>query len=239
MKLKAVFFDLDDTLYDGFLAGDQEGISRCGQYMQAHCGIPADVFSDAMRRARQALKERLPYEPEIHDRVLFAQGALEAVGINPILHAEALHDCYWSGVFDCIQIRPSVADLLRDLRSQAIRVGVCTNMLAGIQMRKLRHLGLAESVDFLVTSEEAGRDKPYAPIFDLALQKAGCIADEALMVGDSFTHDVQGAHGAGIRALWLHVHGEPSVQADFPFLEADSFPQAAAQIRALVSESSC
>ena len=104
-------------------------------------------------------------------------------------------------------------------------------MLAGIQMRKIRQLGLAERVDFLVTSEEAGRDKPDAAIFRLALYKAGCAASEALMVGDNFAHDISGAHRVGITGLWLHVHGEPAPQADFPFAEASSFTEAADLIR--------
>ena len=86
-------------------------------------------------------------------------------------------------------------------------------------------------MDFLVTSEEAGRDKPDSPIFELALKKAGCTPAEALMVGDNFTHDIIGAHRVGIDGLWLHVHDEPSVTADFPFLEAADFYQAADLIR--------
>lgn len=231
MNLKAILFDLDDTLYDGFIPGDREGFSRCGQYAAEHLGIPAETFSDAMLRARQALKARLPREPEIHDRVLFAQYALESLGQNPIPHAEALHDLYWSGVLDRIAVRPGVPMFLDELRACGIAVVVCTNMLAGIQMRKIRQLGLAERADFLVTSEEAGRDKPDAAIFRLALYKAGCAASEALMVGDNFVHDISGAHQVGITGLWLHVHGEPAPQADFPFAEASSFTEAADLIR--------
>ena len=72
MNLKAILFDLDDTLYDGFIPGDREGFSRCGQYAAEHLGIPAETFSDAMLRARQALKARLPREPQFLDRVLCA-----------------------------------------------------------------------------------------------------------------------------------------------------------------------
>lgn len=232
MKRKAVFFDLDDTLYSGFPEGDAEGFARCGQYAAEHFGVSAQAFADRMREAREQLKVRLPREPEIHDRTLMVQAALESMGINPIPHAEAMHDLYWSAVFDHMVVRPGAADCLSTLRARGVRVGVCTNMLAGIQMRKLCQLGLADKVDFLVTSEEAGRDKPDAPIFELALQKAGCTAAEALMVGDNFKHDVIGAHRVGIDGLWLHVHGEEPVTADFPFLEAADFVQAAALIYA-------
>ena len=231
MKRKAVFFDLDDTLYSGFPEGDAEGFIRCGQYAAANCGVSAEDFTARIRQAREDLKVVLPREPEIHDRTLVAQQALEAFGINPIPHAEAMHDLYWSAVFDHMIVRPGAADVLTELRERGVKVGVCTNMLVGIQMRKLCRLGLADKVDFLVTSEEAGRDMPDSPIFELALKKAGCTPAEALMVGDNFTHDIIGAHRVGIDGLWLHVHDEPSVTADFPFLEAADFYQAADLIR--------
>lgn len=234
MQLKAVFFDLDDTLYSGFDAGDTEGFVRCGQYAAAHFGVNAADFTALMRQCREQLKVQLPREPEIHDRALVAQHALESLGISPIAHGEALHDLYWAGVLDCITVRPGVPELLDELRTRGVRVIVCTNMLVGIQMRKLCQLGLADKIDALVTSEEAGRDKPDAPIFHLALKKADCLPQQALMVGDNFEHDIRGAHAVGIVGLWLHVHEEPAVTADFPFAEAPDFMQAADLIRSLL-----
>ena len=234
MQLKAVFFDLDDTLYGGFDDGDTEGFVRCGQYAAAHFGVNADAFTALMRQCREQIKVRLPREPEIHDRTLVAQHALESLGISPIAHAQALHDQYWSGVFDRMVIRPGVSELLDELRARGVRVIVCTNMLVGIQMRKLCQLGLADKIDALVTSEEAGRDKPDAPIFHLALKKADCRPEEVLMVGDNFEHDIRGAQAVGIAGLWLHVHGEPPASADFAFAEAPDFVRAADYIRSLL-----
>lgn len=230
MQLKAIFFDLDDTLYSSFKLGAQEGFSRCGQYAAEHLGI--SDLCERMQQARLDIAARLPGEPEIHDRALWAQYALESLGINPIPHIEALDRIYWQGVLTHTILRPGVLELFAELRAHHIKIGVCTNMLVGVQARKLLHLGIADQIDFLVTSEEAGRDKPAPEIFRLALQKAGCQPGEAFMVGDSFAHDICGAHAVGIDGLWLHVHGEDSVNADFDFLESPDFQHAADQIRA-------
>lgn len=230
MQLKAIFFDLDDTLYSSFQQGAQEGFSRCGQYAAEHLGV--SDFSARMQQARLDIAARLPCEPEIHDRALWAQHALESLGINPIPHIEALDRIYWQGVLTHTTLRPGVLELFADLRAKNIRIVICTNMLVGVQARKLLHLGIADQIDFLVTSEEAGKDKPDCAMFQLALQKAGCQPEEAFMVGDSFEHDIRGAHAAGISGLWLHVHGEDSVSADFEFLESPDFQHAADQIRA-------
>ena len=95
-------------------------------------------------------------------------------------------------------------------------------------------LDLVDRVDFLVSSEEAGMDKPGAPIFWLALQKCGCTADEAIMVGDNFRHDVQGALDRGIGGIWLNWGGRPTPEDERPYFEAKSFQHAADYIRTLL-----
>lgn len=59
-----------------------------------------------------------------------------------------------------------------------------TNLTTAIQLRKIQKFGLAGLIDFLVTSEEAGKEKPAPLIFRLALRKAGCAARDVLTVGD-------------------------------------------------------
>ena len=107
-------------------------------------------------------------------------------------------------------------------------------MLADIQMEKLEYLGLADRIDYLVSSEEAGMDKPGSPIFWLALQKCGCLAGEAVMVGDNFRHDVQGATDVGIAGVWLNWTHLPRPDDDRPYTEVHTFEQAAAHIRTLL-----
>lgn len=135
--------------------------------------------------------------PESHDRVLFAKLGLEALGVNPIPHAEAMHEAYWDAVLGHMEIREGVLHLLTRLKAAGVPVGICTNMNADIQMRKLCRLGLADVCGNLITSEEAGRDKPHPEVFRLALRRLGSKAEQTLMVGDSLNHDVRGALAAG------------------------------------------
>jgi putative hydrolase of the HAD superfamily len=53
-------------------------------------------------------------------------------------------------------------------------------------------------------SEEVGINKPQPGIFHVALQMNGVTADEAVMIGDSYTSDIAGAKAAGIDQIWLH-----------------------------------
>ena len=62
---------------------------------------------------------------------------------------------------------------------------------------------LADYAEFILVSAVVGWEKPGPEIFRLALEQAGAAPHEALFVGDSFEHDVLGALGVGIPAIWL------------------------------------
>ncbi|MDR3767099.1 MAG: HAD family hydrolase [Butyricicoccus sp.] len=230
MTIKAVLFDLDDTLYGDFATCDRLGLQAAGRYAEQAAGLDASQAAEAMRRGRLMLRDTCKDEPESHDRVLFAKLGLESIGVNPIPYAEGMHAAYWDAVLNTMERREDVLELLTRLKEANIPVGICTNMMADIQLRKLCRLGLADVCGIVTTSEEAGRDKPHAPIFQLAVQRLGVPAQETLMVGDNFNHDVRGALAAGLQAMWLNVHGQPLPVADTPAYVAADFPDAARQI---------
>lgn len=234
MGLKAVLFDLDDTLYGSFGACDAYAYEQLAIWAEQELGISGEDFAQAFYENRQRLSRQQPGMPPIHDRVLFAQGALERLGCNAIRHARRAHRVYWDAVLEKMELRPGVTELLDDLRQAGVKTAVCTDMLADIQMEKLEYLGLADRIDYLVSSEEAGMDKPGAPIFWLALQKCGCLPHEAVMVGDNFRHDIQGAMDVGVAGIWLNWTGLPQPQETRTYHQADTFMQAADHIRTLL-----
>lgn len=230
MTVKAVLFDLDDTLYGDFGTCDRLGLEAAGRYAEHAIGVSAATAARAMQSGRMHLRKTLRHEPESHDRTLFAKLGLEMLGINPIAHAEAMHEAYWKAVLDAMERREGVTELLTQLRQAGIPVGICTNMTADIQMRKLCRLGLADICGNLISSEEAGRDKPHPEIFALSLHRLQAAAPDTLMVGDNFHHDVIGALKVGMQALWLNHKNEPAGQTDAPIFVASDFPDAARQI---------
>lgn len=232
-KLKAVFFDLDDTLYTSFQAGDRYAYECMEKWAQKTFGEAGHGFDAAFLTARKQLAAEQPDMPPIHDRVLFAQRALENMGLNAVPHARKAAAVYWDAVFAKMTVRPGAPEFMDELHAHGIRIAVVTNMLADIQMEKLMRLGLSERIDYLVTSEEAGIDKPHRTIFDLAMRKCGVQPDEALMVGDNFTHDVCGAHEAGISGIWLNWTHKERPESEVGCFEAHDFLEAADHIRTL------
>jgi putative hydrolase of the HAD superfamily len=84
------------------------------------------------------------------------------------------------------------------------RIGIVTNNRTAEQEDKLQYLGMTPLADALITSEAVGVTKPHARIFEVALERLGCPAAEAVLVGDNWLADVVGALAAGIRPVWLN-----------------------------------
>lgn len=218
--IKAVFFDLDDTLYISFDELNERGYDAASEWVQRELGIPAADFREQAVAARRYYHTVLHAEPESHDRVVQMQRALEYFGANPMLYAQRLHEIYWETLMDGMQLRPGTPELLDRLRALGLKTCVCTNMMADKQMEKLVRLGLAEKFDAFVASEEAGRDKPDPRIFELCLEKCGCAPCEAIMVGDNRDHDVGGALAVGLHGVWLNWTGKPHAKYVCPHYEA-------------------
>ena len=105
---------------------------------------------------------------------------------------------------------PGAVELLETLgrHPEVNHVAILTNHLRDVQIDKLEACGLTDLVDFMVTSEEVGHRKPSGQIFQFALGRAGTSAADAVMVGDSWEGDVQGAQAAGLRAVWFNARDE-------------------------------
>ncbi len=79
-----------------------------------------------------------------------------------------------------------------------------------------RKLGLEPYLDFVVSSEEVGANKPAPAIFLAAVEKAGVKASEAVHVGDQYELDVVGARGVGINPVLIDRYDVTPGVSDCP-----------------------
>lgn len=121
---------------------------------------------------------------------------------------------------------PGSIPLLKALKPQA-SVAVITNNSLVAQRERLESCGLSSLVDTLIASDEVGAVKPEPAIFETALARVSCNAKEAIMIGDSWSADIEGAHNAGIRAIWLNRYGiscpDPARALEINSLEPTDF----------------
>jgi len=207
--IKSVIFDLDDTLYD-YTSAHATALKRLSSYVMANLGLSRERFDALHREAYHRLEERLGSCAAIHNRLIRFQTLLEITG-KPIAHAPEMENLYWSTLLDVIRPMPGAVETMGSLRLMGLTVGVGTNMTANWQFAKLKRLGLMAYVDYIVTSEEAGVEKPDGRFFALCAEKARCAPEECAFVGDSLEGDALGARDAGMTAFWLCP--EPGNQA--------------------------
>ncbi|PKB78861.1 MAG: hypothetical protein BZY88_16305 [SAR202 cluster bacterium Io17-Chloro-G9] len=102
---------------------------------------------------------------------------------------------------------------LQALGAQGYKLGVISNLRR--DMGELcNRLGLSEYLDFTISAEDAGSEKPHAPIFQAALEKTAVSPGEALHVGDQYRSDVLGARAVGMHTVLIDRRGWMGEVAD-------------------------
>lgn len=223
--IRAVIFDLDGTLYD-YNTLDREAFARVGELVRERLGVSEEQYGEAFMRARKSTKKKLGETAPSHSRMLYFQKTLEYLDIRPLYLALEMYETYWGLFLEKMTLYPGARTLLDALHDKYIRVGVCTDLLAHIQHRKMIALGLMDDVDCLVTSEEAGVEKPSQRIFAMCLKKLRLEPEEVCFVGDDYKKDIKGAMAAGMCAIWFCPDGVRDVPEGEPdCLKATSYEE--------------
>ena len=95
----------------------------------------------------------------------------------------------------------AVPDIIKGLYGK-YKLGIIANQSLGTQER-IDNWGIGKYFDVVMASAEAGCAKPDMRIFKLALQKAKCEPNEAVMVGDRLDNDIVPAKKLGMKTVWV------------------------------------
>lgn len=194
--IKGILLDIDNTLYDYDMA-HKAGMA-CVSDMANSRGY--SNFLEVFKLARDEVHNELARTAASHNRLLYFQRTLEKMEIRDIVFAKALYDAYWGTFLDHIVLFDGVIDFLS--QNQDKKICFLTDLTADIQYRKIEKIGLSQYVGYILTSEEAGVEKPDAKMFNLALRKIALGKDEVCMIGDSYGRDILGALNVGIKPYW-------------------------------------
>ena len=104
---------------------------------------------------------------------------------------------------------------LQQLRDAGYLVGVITNLRRNLD-QLCQQVGLSPYLDFTVSSEEVGMEKPHPPIFMAALKRVGAAPEEVVHVGDQLRSDVMGAQAVGMQAVLIDRSGYGPDAVDCP-----------------------
>jgi HAD superfamily hydrolase (TIGR01549 family) len=191
-----VLLDLDNTLYP-YAPAHEAGTNAARAFAESQLRISASSFDRCFEDARTEVKRRLGHTASSHNRLLYFQRAIEKAGLaTQPFAALQMEQAYWSAYLAAAKLFPDAIEFLDDLRIAGIPTIVVTDLTAQIQHRKMLYFGLNRYVDWMVTSEEAGADKPDPRIYQLALAKIGGVEGPVWMIGDSPRCDIAGSRAA-------------------------------------------
>ena len=185
--IRAVFFDLDGTLYDRDLA-------LCHMAQEQHAMYKDELGVDEATFVSKLLSldaHGQPRPSRFHSRLAEALGLHEDVAekLERIFRERFLGHC--KPPEDCLPT-------LRSLKASGMKLAIITNGPVDWQMRKIRQCGFESFFDSIVVSESEGIAKPNPQIFVRAVDRCGVAASETMFVGDYPGSDIAGALDAGL-----------------------------------------
>lgn len=217
-QYKAIFLDWDDTIGDW--AGAEHKALR-DIYDHYHLNALYSTYEDYIAAYKpynlelwtlygrgEVTKEKLHFERFFRpiERLGFSDDRLEELAHEMGAEFLRLTNKHFS-------VLPGAAEVVRAL-AKKYPLTIISNGFKEVQYYKFEHSGLAGCFTHTIISEEVGINKPQPEIFRIALERNGVAADEAVMIGDSYSSDIAGAKNAGIDQIWLH-EGETDEKATF------------------------
>ncbi|AMG05993.1 HAD family hydrolase [Vibrio parahaemolyticus] len=212
--LKAIFFDMDETL-----CGTSQADKAAGQKFAAWIQQTYPQISDPqafLQRYLQGVYKKLNAEfPQLvallPDENAFRCGLIQTILAEDGIHIDAEQAQQAQHYFDSARMGaftffPGVKEMLTDLRKH-YKLVVITNGPIFSQHPKLKATQMDEWVDHIIVGGEEPEEKPAASIFQKALNLVDVKPEEALHIGDSLAADIAGANNMGILSVWVNATG--------------------------------
>ncbi|EOV9521405.1 HAD family hydrolase [Vibrio parahaemolyticus] len=212
--LKAIFFDMDETL-----CGTSQADKAAGQKFAAWIQQTYPQVSDPqafLQRYLQGVYKKLNAEfPQLvallPDENAFRCGLIQTILAENGIHIDAEQAQQAQHYFDSARMGaftffPGVKEMLTDLRKH-YKLVVITNGPIFSQHPKLKATQMDEWVDHIIVGGEEPEEKPAASIFQKALNLVDIKPEEALHIGDSLAADIEGANNIGILSVWVNATG--------------------------------
>lgn len=207
-SVKAVYFDLDDTLC-AYWDAAKVGLRRAFE-QEGPPGIPVDAmvrhWAAAFRHFSPTLKESTWYDAYLKcgepTRTEQMRLALLEAGIVDAPRAKRLGDAYAVERDRALELFPGAVEVLENLSSR-FPLGLITNGPADVQRQEIVTLGIGKYFTHVLIEGEMGEGKPLPSVLRRAERLAGVKPEQLLFVGNSYHHDIEPAIQAGWFTVWV------------------------------------
>lgn len=199
MKYKVIFFDLDNTLLDfnrAELYAFEKTIRVSGYpYSKAVYNL-YDTYNNELWNALEQGKMDIGVLKIERFRYLIEK-------LNLVYNPKEMSKLYEKHLGEVAYEMKNAYEVCSSLNKK-YTLAIITNGILAVQKNRMAQCRLTPLMKEIFISEEVGISKPDAGIFEYALSKMGVTKEEALMVGDSLTSDMQGSIGVGMDCCFLN-----------------------------------
>lgn len=203
-----LFFDLDNTLWDfdlnsynvlNFLYAELD--------LEKKLQIKFEPFFTYYKKKNDELWH-LYYKQQIQKSELRYKRFFESFihfGLNDLELSKVLSEEYVRISPYSRALKPGTIETLEVLSKKHV-LHIITNGFKEVQDIKIDNCGLRAYFREIIISEEHGYTKPHIEIFRLAENKTKADKSECVMIGDNWVSDMEGALGAGWKAVFYKVN---------------------------------
>ena len=210
-QYKAIFLDWDDTIGD-WTTAEHKALQDI--YETYHLNRLYPTFEDYLNAYKpynlelwgrygrgEVTKEKLHFE-RFYRPLITARSDLQKLTANVenMAHEMGAEFLRLTNKYFCLM--PDADRVVKYLAAK-YPLTIISNGFKEVQYYKFEHSGLAKYFTHTLISEEIGINKPQPDIFRIALQRNSITAEQAIMVGDSYSSDIAGAKAAGIDQIWV------------------------------------
>lgn len=192
--IKAVIFDLDNTLLD-FISMKESAVSSA-----VHAMIEAGLDLDEKSSYERIIT--LYQETGWENQQIFDIFLKEKTGEVDNKYLAAAIVSYRRAREATLRLYPDVQRTLNVLAKMGLKLAVVSDAPSREAWMRIYYLNLHHVFDFVLTFDDVGERKPSPKGFEMALEKLGIKTDEALMIGDWPERDVAGASKLGIKTIY-------------------------------------
>ncbi len=224
--IKAVIFDVDDTL-----ANTSEVIeASLLATFTAHREYFPNNTPDELYKLNEKILMGLVHDPTISiptALVRLLPMLFESLGLKPDLKVIlSLNKQINEEINTRTRFYDGTEELFQYFEKQKIKIGILTNGVYVPMLDKFVRLGIDRRIDYLVTADMTGTDKPDPRAFEFILNKLEVSANESVMVGDDVIADIKGGNEAGLKTVFVNrktvrTENSPKVEADLEITHFD------------------
>jgi putative hydrolase of the HAD superfamily len=212
---RAILFDLDDTLIRAYAQPEEAWrrlLATFAEPLEAHDAAAIErVRVVVMDEARSLWSDQVVAAKWRLDipgaRRLSTRRALARLGYDDEPLADRIAEAFTEMRRQEYRLYPDAHATVDALRQAGVKLALVTNGAATIQRDKIVRFDLAHRFDHIQIEGEFGQGKPELAVYRHALERLGCEACDAWMVGDNYEWEVVAPQQLGMCGIWYDPFG--------------------------------